>query len=137
MPAGQPVPYAFESTWVRLDGQTVTVEAAAVLTTYYGRTGVQLTARDISARKRSEEALRQSEQQYRTLFAAQAASAEHQTRLLEETRAHAQQLELLYDAGLTLNRVLEPGAQLELLSKIAISRWHRSFATVSSVSLRP
>lgn len=60
------------------------------------------------------------EAQLLSLFAAQAASAVHNARLLQETRARAGQLALLYDAGLALNRVLEPGAQLEFLFKIAI-----------------
>ena len=54
-----------------------------------------------------------------TLFAAQAASAVHNARLLQETNTRAEQLGLLYDAGLTLNRVLDPREQLEFLFKIA------------------
>ncbi|MBI5653390.1 MAG: GAF domain-containing protein, partial [Chloroflexi bacterium] len=38
----------------------------------------------------------------------------------EEIHRRAKQLELLYDAGLTLNRVLEPRAQLETLCTIAL-----------------
>jgi PAS domain S-box-containing protein len=41
-------------------------------------------------------------------------------RVEEETRRRARQLELLYDAGLALNRVLEPRAQLETLCTIAL-----------------
>ncbi|HEX7587734.1 MAG TPA: GAF domain-containing protein, partial [Anaerolineae bacterium] len=37
----------------------------------------------------------------------------------EEILLHAQQLELLYDAGLTLNQTLEPRSQLESLCQIA------------------
>ena len=55
-----------------------------------------------------------------TLFAAQAASAIHNARLLEETKRQAAQLSLLYDAGLALNSLLEPAAQLEFLFKIAM-----------------
>ena len=55
-----------------------------------------------------------------SLFAAQAASAVHNARLLDETRANAQQFALLYDAGLTLNRALELRDQLGFLCKIAV-----------------
>ncbi|MBM3129377.1 MAG: GAF domain-containing protein [Chloroflexi bacterium] len=53
-----------------------------------------------------------------TLFAGQVAAAVHNTRLLQETRARAEQLTLVYDAGLALNSILEPSAQLEYLLKI-------------------
>ncbi|MGB8646057.1 MAG: GAF domain-containing protein, partial [Anaerolineae bacterium] len=58
------------------------------------------------------------------LFAGQAAGAVRSIRLLQETRIRAQQLALLYDAGLTLNSVLEPRAQLEFLFKIAMRALH-------------
>ncbi len=54
-----------------------------------------------------------------SLFGGQAASAVYNARLLDETRARAEQLALLYDAGLTLNSVLDPRVQLEFLLKIA------------------
>jgi len=54
-----------------------------------------------------------------SLFAAHAASAVHNARLLQETNARAEQLSLLYDAGLALNSVLDPHEQLEFLFKIA------------------
>jgi len=41
-------------------------------------------------------------------------------RLFEETRRRAEQLALLYDAGLTVNRELDPRVQLETLLKIAM-----------------
>src|SRR5581483_4396426 len=50
-----------------------------------------------------------------SLFASHAASALHNARLLDETRRRATQLGLLYDAGLALNSVLEPHAQIEFL----------------------
>ncbi len=46
------------------------------------------------------------------LLAGQAALAIDKARLYEETRAHARQLELLYDAGLALNQVLDVRQQL-------------------------
>lgn len=52
------------------------------------------------------------------LLASQAAGVVHTARLLEETRARAEQLALLYDAGLTLNRVLDSHEQLEFLLNI-------------------
>lgn len=48
-------------------------------------------------------------------FADQVAVAIENVRLLETTRRHATQLEILYEAGLALNRVLEPQAQIESL----------------------
>lgn len=59
-----------------------------------------------------------------SLFAAQAASAVHNARLFEETKTRAQQLALLYDAGLALNSVLEPRSQLEFLFRIALKTLH-------------
>ncbi len=55
-----------------------------------------------------------------SLLAGQAAGAVHNTRLFEETRARAEQLALLYDAGLALNRVREPRAQLTLLLQVGM-----------------
>lgn len=62
------------------------------------------------------------------LFAAQAASAIHNGQLLEETSERAQQLALLYDAGLTLNRTLDPHTQLEFLFQIAKKTVHAELA---------
>lgn len=59
-----------------------------------------------------------------SLFASQAAAAVHDARLLEETRARAQRLELVYDAGLALNSVLEHHVQLESLFQIAMTALH-------------
>ncbi len=55
-----------------------------------------------------------------TLFAARTASAVRNARLIIETRTRAEQLELLYDAGLALNSVLEPRAQLKILFEKAM-----------------
>jgi PAS domain S-box-containing protein len=63
-----------------------------------------------------------------SLFASQAAGAVHHTRRLEETRVRAEQLELLYEAGLTLNRVLDPEEQLRQLSQIAMRAVHADCA---------
>ena len=53
------------------------------------------------------------------LFAGQAGAALETARLLAESRQRAEQLSLLYDVGLTLNRVLDARTQLEFLFKIA------------------
>ncbi|HEX9077812.1 MAG TPA: GAF domain-containing protein, partial [Anaerolineae bacterium] len=71
----------------------------------------------------------QSDARLLSLFASQAASAVHNARLFHETRTRAEQLALLYDAGLTLNRVLEQHTQLEFLFKIAIKALHADRAT--------
>lgn len=52
-------------------------------------------------------------------FADFTATALHTARLLEERERRAQQLSLLYDAGLTLNRALQARTQLDFLFKIA------------------
>ena len=54
----------------------------------------------------------------------QLAVALESTRLFEETNVRAEQLALLYDAGLTLNRVLDPQVQLEFLLEIATKALH-------------
>jgi GAF domain-containing protein len=58
------------------------------------------------------------------LFASHAAGAVHTARLLGQTQQRANQLAALYDAGIALNSVLEPHAQLEFLFKIAIRAVH-------------
>jgi GAF domain-containing protein/PAS domain-containing protein len=62
----------------------------------------------------------QDDAQLLTLIAAQAAALIHNARLHQETEKRAQQLALVYDAGLTLNRVLEPRTQLDFLLRIAM-----------------
>lgn len=54
-----------------------------------------------------------------SLFAGHVASVLATSRLLDETRLRAKQLALLYDVGLTMNRVLDSRTQLEFLFKIA------------------
>ncbi len=58
------------------------------------------------------------------LMANQTALALDKTRLYEETEHRAEQLALLYDAGLALNSVREPRAQLEFLFKITKKTIH-------------
>lgn len=64
-----------------------------------------------------------------TMFAAQAAALIYNTRLLEQAEKRAQQLALVYDAGLTLNRELEPRIQLDFLTRIAMRSMRADRAT--------
>lgn len=50
-----------EQQWVRRDGTVIDVEVSASPLPWSGRTAVQVIARDITARKRAENALRESE----------------------------------------------------------------------------
>jgi PAS domain S-box-containing protein len=58
---------AIEEKWVSLDGTAIDVKVAASVITYQGEPAVQVVFSDITDRKRAEEALRVSEQQYRIL----------------------------------------------------------------------
>ena len=57
-----------ETTRVRKDGTRVEVELRGIPIQHRGRPHVLYVARDIGARKRAEEALRASEDQYRSIF---------------------------------------------------------------------
>jgi GAF domain-containing protein len=63
-----------------------------------------------------------------TLFAAQAAAAVHNARLLQQTQQHAERLALLYDAALTLNRALEIQPIVEHLLNITTRTLHADHA---------
>ena len=54
-----------EQRWIRLDGSALIVEASAGQTVWEGRAAVQVLLRDISERKRVEEALRDSREKLR------------------------------------------------------------------------
>ena len=56
-----------EGKIVRLDGQVRDIEAAGAPIIYQGKQAVQIIGRDITNRKRAEQALRESEERYRTL----------------------------------------------------------------------
>ncbi len=62
------------------------------------------------------------------LLATQAAAFVYNARLHAETEKRVQQLGLLYDAGLALNSVLEPKAQLDFLTQIAMRSVHADLA---------
>ncbi len=89
---------------------------------YHGELlGVLVIARETPREPESAiRPFRDADGQVMNLFASRAASAIQTARLWEETSQRAEQLALLYDAGLTLNNVLEPRTQMEFLSKIAM-----------------
>jgi PAS domain S-box-containing protein len=64
---GQAAPRQYETRFVRKDGTAVTVELAGAKTVWQGVTADLVTVRDITARKRAERALHESESKYRTL----------------------------------------------------------------------
>jgi len=58
----------FEVECLRKDGTVIPCEVSNRLIEYEGKTAILSFARDISERKRTEEALRDSEEKYRTIF---------------------------------------------------------------------
>lgn len=62
------VPALVEQKWRCRDGSIVDVEVSSGLTEWEGKPAIQVLARDIGQRKRSEKALRESEARYRKLF---------------------------------------------------------------------
>ena len=64
MEEGKDVPLV-EEKFVRIDGEVIDVEVAAIPFVYHEKPAVQAVVRDITERKRSEIALRKSEERYR------------------------------------------------------------------------
>jgi PAS domain S-box-containing protein len=58
----------FETTHMTKDGKIIPVEISSSLVTYRGKRAILSIARDISKRKKMEEALRESEERYRKQF---------------------------------------------------------------------
>jgi PAS domain S-box-containing protein len=69
--AGETVAYPVEVRYVKPDGAELPVENTGALVTYEGKPAILAVIRDITARKRAEEVLRQSEERYRQLFEAE------------------------------------------------------------------
>lgn len=58
----------FECKFRRMDGQIIDVEVAGAAMTYGGQPAIQTVIRDLTERKRTDQALRASEERYRNLF---------------------------------------------------------------------
>jgi PAS domain S-box-containing protein len=65
---GRPVPVV-EEKFVKVDGSAIDVDVTAAPIQYLGKTAHLVICRDITERKRIGEALRESEERYRSLFA--------------------------------------------------------------------
>jgi PAS domain S-box-containing protein len=65
---GEPVPDRYEFKGIKKDGAPIYVEASATNTVFQGGPVSLVYSRDITERKRAEEALRQAEERYRTIF---------------------------------------------------------------------
>jgi two-component system cell cycle sensor histidine kinase/response regulator CckA len=57
-----------EEKLIRLDGVVIDAEVSSIPFNYQGRPGAQVVIRDITERKRAEEALRESEERFRSLI---------------------------------------------------------------------
>jgi PAS domain S-box-containing protein len=65
---GESIPPQYQTTLIRKDGTACPVEFGARIIEYAGKPAVSLVTRDITERKRIEEALRESEARFRTVF---------------------------------------------------------------------
>jgi PAS domain S-box-containing protein len=65
--AGEPVPRQYETIIVRKDGKSIPIELTAAKTVWQGKPADLVIIRDITERKKIEEALRESEERFRQL----------------------------------------------------------------------
>jgi PAS domain S-box-containing protein len=65
---GKSVPGMFEMDIIRKDGEDIPTELTGAFTTYRGKRANVMYIRDISARKKDEQRIRQSEEHYSSLF---------------------------------------------------------------------
>lgn len=65
---GKPVPTTYETVFVARDGRPVPVEVTATTTRWHGEPAGLVFVQDIRGRKQAEQALAQSERQYRALM---------------------------------------------------------------------
>lgn len=66
--SGESVVYPVEGEYLRLDGTVVPVEITAGPTSYNGRPAIQIVVREITERKTREQALRESEALFRSIY---------------------------------------------------------------------
>lgn len=111
---GEPAP-PMEQEYLRMDGTRVPVESTAVAIKFEGRDSHIVFIRDISERKRAEEALRNKEQQFRLLVE----NSPHA--IFVQTRG---QFAYLNPAALTLYGAESPD---QLLGKPVMDRFHPDY----------
>jgi phosphoserine phosphatase RsbU/P len=99
-------------TWEQRSPQYAGVPYAAVLEVPMLFGGELLGVLGVSEIAPSGRKYTEGDARLLSLLAGQAAGAVHNAHLLQQTRYRAGQLALLYDAGLALNGVLDPHAQL-------------------------
>ncbi len=96
---------SFETVHIGKDGSPISIEASCRLIEYGGREAVLSIARDVSDRRRTEDALRESEEKYRHLFEMESDAIvlidKEDGRILEANRA----MENLY--GFTREELLQ------------------------------
>jgi PAS domain S-box-containing protein len=66
--AREDVSRQYETIFIRKDGKSVPIELTAARTAWHGQPAVIIIFRDITERKRAEEALRESEERFRSIF---------------------------------------------------------------------